>query len=101
MTNYNQKVKNPYRVNRNSLTKRRYDRWAKIFNLMDSGNDQNTRFGRWRSILWSKAEGDVILEVGVGTGASLPYYPAGTSITAVDFSANMLKFAGEKAAKLH
>jgi ubiquinone/menaquinone biosynthesis C-methylase UbiE len=101
MTNYNQKVKNTYRVNRNSLTKRRYDRWAKIFNLMDSGNDQNTRFGRWRSILWSKAEGDVILEVGVGTGASLPYYPAGTSITAVDFSANMLKFAREKAAKLH
>ncbi len=86
-------------MNGNSLTKRRYDRWAKLFNLMDGGNDRNTRFARWRSLLWSKAEGREILEVGVGTGASFPYYPAGASITAVDFSANMLKFAREKAVK--
>ena len=101
MIDDNQKVRNAYLVNRTSLTKRRYDRWAKLFNLMDGGDERNTRFARWRSLLWSKAEGHKILEVGVGTGASFPYYPAGATITAIDFSANMLKFAREKAAKLN
>ena len=101
MLKNNQTIRNTNSGNRDSLTKRRYDRWAKIFNLMDRGDDPNTLFARWRSLLWSKAEGHQILEVGVGTGASLPYYPAGDSITAVDFSINMLKFAREKAVKLH
>ena len=101
MTDNKQPVKNTYSGNRNSLTRRRYNRWAKLFNLMEGDDNRNTRFGRWRSLLWSKADGQMILEVGVGTGASFPYYPRGVSITAVDFSANMLKFAREKAAKLN
>jgi phosphatidylethanolamine/phosphatidyl-N-methylethanolamine N-methyltransferase len=88
-------------LNRDSLARRRYDRWAKLFNLMEGGDHRDSRFARWRSLLWSKADGRVILEIGVGTGASFPYYPAGVSITAVDFSANMLKFAKAKAAKLN
>lgn len=101
MTVNHKPLRNTYPLKRSSLTQRRYNRWAKLFNLMEGDDNRNTRFARWRSLLWSKAEGPVILEVGVGTGASFPYYPAGVAITAVDFSVNMLKFAREKAAKLN
>ena len=47
--------------------------------------------------MWSKVEGAIVLEVGVGTGASFPYYLKGIKVTGIDFSANMLKYAREKA----
>ena len=37
--------------------------------------------------------GDRVLEVGVGTGISLPMYPAGVHITGIDLSAEMLERA--------
>lgn len=37
-----------------------------------------------------------ILEVGVGTGLTFEYYPAGVDVTAVDMSSGMLKFAHER-----
>ncbi|MCX6539810.1 MAG: methyltransferase domain-containing protein [Acidobacteria bacterium] len=43
--------------------------------------------------------GDRVLEVGVGTGISLPLYPRHAHITAIDFSASMLEKAHEKVAK--
>jgi len=44
-------------------------------------------------------EGQIILEVGVGTGKNFPFYPSGTDITAIDFSEKMLDRAREKAKK--
>jgi ubiquinone/menaquinone biosynthesis C-methylase UbiE len=41
-----------------------------------------------------------ILEVAVGTGKNLPYYPEGSRIIAVDISLEMLKVARRRAAKL-
>lgn len=40
--------------------------------------------------------GDKILEVGVGTGLSLPLYPSGCRVTGIDISAPMLEKAAEK-----
>lgn len=43
--------------------------------------------------------GDRILEVGVGTGLSLPLYPKGVHVTGIDVSAEMLQRAAQRVAK--
>jgi ubiquinone/menaquinone biosynthesis C-methylase UbiE len=40
-----------------------------------------------------------ILEIGVGTGKNVPYYPAGARVTAVDLSDKMLARAQKRAAQ--
>lgn len=49
----------------------------------------------WRLQLLSGVKGKV-LEVGIGTGASLGFYPNGIELTGVDFSPGMLKLARRK-----
>jgi phosphatidylethanolamine/phosphatidyl-N-methylethanolamine N-methyltransferase len=56
-------------------------------------------FSQWRALLWSKAEGQRVLEVGVGTGRSFSYYPSGITIDAIDYSWRMLDRARKKAEK--
>lgn len=76
--------------------RQRYDRFAPIYDfIVDRAG--RSQFHRWRKLLWSKAEGIHILEVGVGTGGNLVYYPEGTELTAIDFSPGMLKRARERA----
>lgn len=53
---------------------------------------------RLRRRLIRRASGDV-LEIAVGTGANLRYYPRDCRITAVDVSASMLEIACERANK--
>ena len=79
--------------------RRRYNRIAPFYDFME-GLVEKSRYSRWRELLWSKVEGNKILEVGVGTGKNFPYYPANTEITAIDFSEKMLSRATEKARKL-
>ncbi|HJX12447.1 MAG TPA: methyltransferase domain-containing protein [Dehalococcoidales bacterium] len=79
--------------------RRRYDRNAALYDLME-GVVEMTRYSRWRQMLWSKVEGQEVLEVGVGTGKNFPYYPENASVTAVDFSEGMLRRARDKAARL-
>lgn len=54
----------------------------------------------WRKDLWSNVKGPHILEVGVGTGRNMPYYPAGQQITAIDLTPGMLSQAQKRAASL-
>ena len=75
--------------------KHRYNRIAPIFDAME-GILELVFFRRWREIIWGKAEGQNILEVGVGTGKNFPYYPQGAKITAIDFSEKMLAKAQQK-----
>jgi phosphatidylethanolamine/phosphatidyl-N-methylethanolamine N-methyltransferase len=75
-----------------------YDRIAPIYDLME-GLVERSKYGDWRRLLWSKVEGENILEVGVGTGKNFPYYPADVKITAIDFSGKMLRRARERAAR--
>lgn len=62
------------------------------------------RFDRYlagdsRQWVCSRARGDV-LEVAVGTGLNLPLYPAGTRLTAIEWSPGMLRLAQQRRAEL-
>ena len=54
-------------------------------------------FFRWRRKVFDSLDGDTILEVGVGTGKNLDFYPVGKPIAAIDFSPGMLSRARRKA----
>ena len=76
----------------------KYDRFARWYDSIECIPNL-LGVGRLRRSLLSRASGRV-LEVAVGTGKNLPYYPHGCRITAMDVSSKMLKIAGERAAKL-
>ncbi|SER86024.1 class I SAM-dependent methyltransferase [Salisediminibacterium halotolerans] len=74
--------------------KKRYNRNAPVFQRMDHMMKPS-----WREKLLEKCSGDV-LEIGIGTGINIPYYPSSvTSLTGVDFSPRMLKYARKAVAK--
>jgi len=71
-----------------------YGFWSTIY---DSVLDRVFAFDREAAIkLLNPRKNQKILEVGCGTGLSLPLYPAGCDVTAVDFSASMLDKAKRK-----
>ncbi len=80
------------------IIRKRYNRIAPLYDLMETLMERFA-FSTWRQLQWSKVAGTSILEVGVGTGKNIPYYPADSEITAIDFSEKMLKRARDKAGK--
>ncbi|HLO13462.1 MAG TPA: class I SAM-dependent methyltransferase [Anaerolineales bacterium] len=81
------------------LTRRRYDRLAAIYDLRTYIAEEYL-FKKFRQMLWSRIKGGRVLELGVGTGANIPYYPKECLVTAVDLSEQMLERAKRRAAKL-
>lgn len=83
----------------NMLTRARYDRIAPIYDLMNLGSEFVYR--RWREWLWWQvlSEG-CILEVGVGTGKNIPFYPREAQVTGIDLSPKMLARAQRRKQKL-
>src|SRR5579863_6377460 len=79
------------------MVERAYDRWAPIYDLVFGGV-----FGRGRqaAILATNSIGGRVLEVGVGTGISLPQYGANLRIFGTDISAAMLRKARARVADL-
>ncbi len=72
-----------------------YDRFAGVY---DHLFDHVFREGRAEAIrALELAPGSRVLEVGVGTGLTLPLYPAGTEIVGIDISQPMLREARERA----
>ena len=78
-----------------ATTKARYNRLAPIYDKMEFLAER--RFKPWRQNLWSLVPAGRVLEVGVGTGKNMPYYPDGTNVTAVDLSDKMLAQARQRA----
>ena len=74
-----------------------YDRWAPIYDLV-FGNVFAT--GRSEAIVAAEDAGGRILEVGVGTGISLPHYSRDSQLTGVDISDAMLEKARERVRRL-
>lgn len=73
-----------------------WNRWGKLHRVLGSGSDGHSEE---REELWSGVTGGEILEIGVGAGASFPYHPPNSSVTAVDISEAMLETAREQAAE--
>lgn len=80
------------------LTRQRYQRIAPIYDLMELLPER--QFRPWRELLWSLVEGPEVLEVDVGTGANLEFYPEGMHVTAIDLAPGMLDRAAKRARQL-
>ncbi|CUH88280.1 Demethylmenaquinone methyltransferase [Phaeobacter sp. CECT 5382] len=73
-----------------------YARWAPVY---DKTFGAVTSAGRRRTVGFINDHGGSVLEVGVGTGLSLPHYKAGVTITGIDFSEDMLAKARQRVAE--
>jgi len=82
----------------NDKIRKRYDRVAKIYDIFEQPMEIMA-LKKWRVVVMKELKGNV-LEVGVGTGKNIPYYPDGIEITAIDFSNRMLSKARKKAEML-
>jgi ubiquinone/menaquinone biosynthesis C-methylase UbiE len=76
----------------------KYDRFARWYDLVE-GIPDVLGVRKLRRRLLRQASGNV-LEVAVGTGKNLPYYPPGCRIIAMDVSREMLNVARKRAAEL-
>lgn len=70
-----------------------YRRWAPVY---DATFGAITGVGRRRVVEHVNQRTGTVLEVGVGTGLSLPLYRPHLTVTGVDFSAEMLRKARER-----
>lgn len=86
-------------TNRNKKVKKRYDRTAAFYDFFEKPMEL-IAFKKWRLNLMAELEGKV-LEIGVGTGRNIEFYPNNLDITAIDFSEKMLKRARQKADRLN
>lgn len=80
-----------------SMMTRIYAKWAPVYDMLYG---RLLRPGREAATREALDCGKEILEVGVGTGLSLPGYPAGYRVTGIDLSKAMLDRAAEKIERL-
>ncbi len=78
----------------NEKIRKRYDRASSLYDILEQPMEIMT-LKRWRTEVMKELQGDV-LEIGVGTGKNIQYYPDNINVTAIDFSEKMLEKAREK-----
>jgi ubiquinone/menaquinone biosynthesis C-methylase UbiE len=83
-----------------NITRKRYDRLAFWYDFLEAPMEL-LGFATWRPKVLNRVRGQRILEVGVGTGKNLPYYPQGLNVDAIDISPRMLERAREKPSVLN
>lgn len=88
-----------------TVTDAELERTRKLWDKYAAGYDREIArverllFPGGRQWACAQAAGDV-LEVAIGTGRNLPYYPAGVRLTGIDLSPGMLAVARERAREL-
>src|SRR6201994_80408 len=80
------------------MVEQAYDRWAPVYDLVFGGVFSK---GRQAAILATNSIGGRVLEVGVGTGISLPQYGSHLRIFGTDISEAMLRKAKARVDDLH
>jgi ubiquinone/menaquinone biosynthesis C-methylase UbiE len=83
------------KMNENEKIRNRYDRISTVYDLFEQPIEALI-FNKWRKLIAGDLAGKV-LEVGVGTGKNIPYYPDNVDMTAIDFSGRMLAKARARA----
>src|SRR5262249_11473464 len=83
-------------IDNRTITKA-YARWAPVYDLVFGAVFER---GRQAAIAAAERVGGRVLEVGVGTGISLPDYARATRLFGVDISEAMLRKARERVAEL-
>jgi len=89
-------VRSPMELDRQTITKA-YARWAPVYDLVFGAVFER---GRHAAIAAAERIGGRVLEVGVGTGISLPYYSQDCRLCGVDLSEPMLRKAQDRVAEL-
>ena len=74
-----------------ALTRARYQRISPIYDKIEWLMEG--RFRPWREKLWQFVYGPRVLEVGVGTGKNMEFWPLNFKITAIDLTPGMLDIA--------
>ena len=82
-----------------ALTRARYQRISSMYDRMEGLMEK--RIHPWRQKVWQLANGPRLLEVGVGTGKNIEFWPRDCKVTAIDLTPGMLELAQKKAAVLH
>lgn len=77
-----------------SKTKQHYNRNAALYDKLLAPVDGT--LSKWRKRLLKDVRGKT-LEIGIGTGKNMDHYPKGVSLTGIDSSENMLKYARKRA----
>jgi ubiquinone/menaquinone biosynthesis C-methylase UbiE len=76
-------------------TRHRYQRFAPFYDAMQAMMER--RYAPWRQRQWALVQGPKVLEVGVGTGHNLPFYPSEFEVTGIDLTPGMLERAQQRA----
>src|SRR5467141_4173503 len=79
------------------MVEQAYDRWAPVYDLVFGGVFSK---GRRAAILATNKLGRRVLEVGIGTGISLPPYGPNDRIFGTDIAESMLKNAKQRVSEL-
>lgn len=81
-----------------ALTRARYQRISPNYDRIEWLMER--RFRPWRERLWQFVCGPNVLEVGVGTGKNIEFWPLNCKVTAVDLTPGMLDIAQQHARSL-
>ncbi len=82
-----------------ALTRSRYQRIAKRYDQQERIMERS--FTIWRKKLWQLVQGRQVLEVGVGTGKNISFWPEGSQIMAIDLTPGMLEIARQRLKELN
>ena len=79
-------------MTKSQITRRKYNRNARYYNFVEWPVEW-LWYRRWRQQLFKNVKGTKILEVGIGTGKNIKYYPKDAWVVGVDLSESMMKRA--------